>query len=348
MNHLQRHSLTPALLASLALAAGAGTEYEIRVHGEVEYNSISSGPFGAISSGEKVTLSFRVDEDVFLDSPNFPTRGYSIDESSWSLAFESGVAPLQNPYSGFHPMFVIRDNDPAVDGFLVSDNVDVPVPVPLGANGVFGPFAQQFYVTYGGDELPSLDIADAVGSYDFTGLTVFNWTIDDGPFNPLGMVFEDMSIVEVLPGATQGLGCGVNPAGSLGVLSGAPEIGELLTFGVDNPLGTQGAGSLPVVFVGFAPDPAYPCGTPLPGFGMAGPGAAGELLLSPFAPNLTLSGAPWAGSGTPAPVALPLPFVPGLVGISVYVQGALLDFVAAQGVPVGLTEGVEVLIGFGS
>lgn len=339
------------LLSSTVLTgalAHAGTEYEVRIQGQVEFNGISSGPLGSVNPNDAVTLTFRLDEDNFLDSPSFPTRGYFIDPASWALSFPGGTVGLQNPYGGFAPMFVLRDNDPAVDGFLVSDNVDFPVGVPLQFPGAFGPFEHSFLVTYGGELLSSLDIAGAVGTYDFGGLTVFNWTIDDGPFNPLGMLFEQLSITEVAPGAIQPLGCGVNPAGSLSVLSGTPELGEVVSFGVDNPLGTQGAGSLPVLFVGFTPDPATPCGTSLPGFGMLGPGAFGELLLNPLGPSFSLNGAPWAGAGNPAPVDLALPFVPGLVGTAVYVQGALLDFVAAGGVPVGLTEGFELTLGFGS
>ena len=66
--------------------------------------------------------------------------GYLIDKTSWALAFESGTASLQNPYSGPNPMFVLRDNDPAVDGFLVSTSVDFPQGVPLAIAGIFGPF----------------------------------------------------------------------------------------------------------------------------------------------------------------------------------------------------------------
>ena len=51
-----------------------------------------------------------------------------------------------------------------------------------------------FGATYGGSLLSSLDILDAQGTYDFTGLTVFNWAIEDGPFSPLGMVFDDFTI----------------------------------------------------------------------------------------------------------------------------------------------------------
>jgi hypothetical protein len=191
----------PIKLAALLLCAAplsAGTKYQVTISGIVEYNQIGSGFLGTVQANEGVVLSFRLDAENFLNSPNFPTRGYFIESPTWSLQFDSGSLNLQNPYSGFGAMFVLRNNDPAVDGFLVSDNVDNPFGVPLAQNGSFGAFDHSFMATYPGNFLPSLNIADAVGSYDFTGLSVFNWTIDDGPFNPLGMIFDEIKI-EAIP-----------------------------------------------------------------------------------------------------------------------------------------------------
>ena len=47
-------------------------------------------------------------------------------------------------------------------------------------------------------------------------------------------------------------GCGVNPRASLVVLDGDPTIGTTLTFGVDNPLGTQQSGASALVAASFA------------------------------------------------------------------------------------------------
>ena len=197
---MKRLSLTCLSFALFAAPVFAGTEYQITAVGYVDFNGVTSGTLGSLSSGDDVSLSFRVDEDVFVNSASFPTRGYLIDHTSWSLEFEGGSSiDLEMPYSGFGPYFVIRNNDPAVDGFLVSDNVDFPVGVPLDEPGIFGPFEHSFMVTYGGSLLPSLDIADAVGAYGFGGLSVFNWTIDDGPFNPFGVVFQELTIEAITP-----------------------------------------------------------------------------------------------------------------------------------------------------
>jgi endonuclease I len=138
-------------------------------------------------------------------------------------------------------------------------------------------------------------------------------------------------------------GCGINPADSLVLLAGEPVLGTSLTVGVDNPLGTQTVGSLTFLIVSTAPDPAAPCGTPLPGFGMSGP--FGELLVS-IAPGVkvdpVLTGPSWAGPGTPAPIDLALPFSCGLAGLDLWLQGIIVDPFGPR--TFGLTEGRKLTI----
>ena len=141
-------------------------------------------------------------------------------------------------------------------------------------------------------------------------------------------------------------GC-ANPKDSLALLGGLPSIGSTLTFGIDNPIGTQGPGSVPLLAIALDPDPGFPCGTLVPGTGMARPGAAGELLLSLAPPNpiLLLAGPPWSGPGSPAPISVGIPNNVYLTGIDLYVQGILLDPTAALGVDIGLTDALELQIG---
>ncbi|MEM7308014.1 MAG: hypothetical protein AAF682_15150 [Planctomycetota bacterium] len=142
------------------------------------------------------------------------------------------------------------------------------------------------------------------------------------------------------------LGCGVNPAGSL-IVDGLPAIGATTTFKIDNPLGTQPSGSIP--FLGLALNPAPgvpPCGTLIPGLGMAGGGAPGELLLSVAAPDpIGIVGGGFWAPGMPAPINVSTPASCSLLGVSVYVQGVLFDFTPGAAVPVALTEGVRVSVG---
>ena len=193
-----------AVIAMLVTPLQAGTLVMVTAHGEVEFNQIRTPPLGDVSSGEAVTMTFVVDSDIFDNSASFPTRGYIIDQATFSLAFDSATMTLQDPFPATEtPYFVIRDNDPAVDGFFVATNVDFPFGfgVPLNQTGIFGQFKNSYNVTYTGDTVPSLDILDALGTYDFTGLTVFSWTIDDGPFNAMFIIFNQMTIEAVIADA---------------------------------------------------------------------------------------------------------------------------------------------------
>ena len=169
---------------------------QVSITGVVEFNGITSGELGAVDPGDAVEITLSLDSNVFVNSPNFPARGYVIDQSSFSMSLGSANVGLQNPFAaGQTPFFSTRNNDPAVDGFLIPTVVDFPVGVPLDVNGVLGPFDLQFLATCGGNTLDSLDILDSLGTYDLTGLTVFEFGIEDGPFQPLGISYEQLTIV---------------------------------------------------------------------------------------------------------------------------------------------------------
>lgn len=169
------------------------------------------------------------------------------------------------------------------------------------------------------------------------------WLNDPAPLgtDPIEVIISDFRFSPVL--GVFPYGCHVNPVDSLVVLSGSPTTGSPLVLGVDNPVGTQFAGSIPYLMIATTPDPAYPCGLASPGWGMAG--GSGELLLplSPF-PPIFLTGAPWAGSGTPAPFNLFVPNNPALVGVAFYAQGALIDLSPGATVVIGLTEALQLCI----
>lgn len=192
-----------SMLAAGAVALAAATVaqadlYEVSINGEVEFNQISGGGLGSINVGESISYSFLVDSDLFVNG-SFPVRGYEVDQSSFKLSASGGYSGgLASPYPGT-PYFVLRNNDPAVDGFfLTTDNVDgFPAGVATDEVGGFGDFTAQFSVGYTGSTLDSLDIADAVGSYDFTGISSFYFAITDGPFDAMGMIFSDMTITAV-------------------------------------------------------------------------------------------------------------------------------------------------------
>jgi plastocyanin len=139
-------------------------------------------------------------------------------------------------------------------------------------------------------------------------------------------------------------GC-LNPAGSLASVTGAPAVGTTWTVSANNPLATQGAGALAFLAVASAPAAGYPCGLGLPGFGMGGTGAVGELLIDLTPPNPIVTAGPLPWPGAPVNFALPIPSLPELVGAQVYLQGMLVD--VAPGAPVlfGATSGLRATLG---
>lgn len=194
---------TLALAAGAAIAAPAIAANDIRVdiNGTVFSNRARNGVLATVGSNESVTYSFELDSTNFLDSALFPTRGYVIDTTTFSVAFSGGVTiGARDPYpAGQIPYFVLRNNDPAVDGFFLGESVDgFPTAIDTDQPGLLGQFEARFNVTYGNDPLASLNIIDAAGFYDFTGLTVFGMGLnDDFIEDVVGMDFSDMTITVI-------------------------------------------------------------------------------------------------------------------------------------------------------
>lgn len=197
------------LIAMVASASVASTPVQVEITGTVEFNQITVGELEEVMDDAFVSLTFMVHATSFVDSMNFPTRGYIIDASSFNLQIDGVTVGLQNPFPvGQTPYFVIRNDDPAVDGFFVSTDLDFPVGVPTDEAGLITQFMNNFSVAYTDDPLPSLDVLDALGTYDFTGISSFNWALDDGPFQAMLILFAQLEIS--LPPCLGDIdGCGV-------------------------------------------------------------------------------------------------------------------------------------------
>lgn len=179
-----------------------------------------------------------------------------------------------------------------------------------------------------------------------SGAAVLSWT--DLRTSPGDTVVQAISSnAQLVPtrSATTYYGCGLNPTGSLFV-GGGPSLAGTATIFVDNPAATQSVGSLPIVMLTTAPAPGFPCGVPLPGYGMAGGGAPGELLVDPATEVLNWILPPWAGSGFPSSVAVAVPYDVAFVGAQLYLQGALVDFAPGASVPIGLTAAARWTLGY--
>lgn len=190
-----RTLLILSVVAVLAAPVLAGMPVLVTINGEVEFNGIRTAPLNSVQSGDPVQMTFLVDSDMFMDNPRFPTRGYPINQMSFMYMLGGVETRLIDPYpTDQTPYFVIRNNDPGVDGFFLSEGLDFDSPLPLNQPGRFGPFGDAFAVSYPQDRLPSLDILDAFGYYDYIGLSSFYFAITDGPFEAMYIAYVDMTI----------------------------------------------------------------------------------------------------------------------------------------------------------
>ncbi|MBM3976725.1 MAG: hypothetical protein FJ299_07015 [Planctomycetes bacterium] len=314
-----------AFLAALCCAPLASAqEFLVSWKGHVEYNQITSGPLGAVAANDPVVISLRVDAANFVNSTSFPTRGYPAVPGTYSYQIGSVTLGLQSPYPAVPPpMLVLRNNDPAVDGFFLATNVDFPVAIPLNVNGIFGALKAYTTVTYGGTTLSSLDVASAVGTYDYTGLSVFGFAIQDGPFDPVGLIFDKLEITPYTPP-----NCGHSTYGA-----GASSVNTLVLNGVGTP---KVGGLLRAVVPNAAPSGAFfaisAASSSLPIFG-------GVVLVDPTL-LIVFQAAPTGPTG--AGIAKAIPGDPSLAGLDLFVQAAGLEPLYAQGI--ALSNGLKSTI----
>jgi len=197
MNILSKILLGSSLAVGLAMPAAAVTVH-VEVRGSVDYNVIRGGLTG-IPSGAPVVMGFDVDSNAYVDGPTFPTRGYKIDLASFAMDFGGVLLSLDNPQPYADAYFVLRNDDPAVDGFFISQgNVEVPFPLTLHIPGLAPEHDLDFWRTFDTDTtLQSLDILDAVGNYGFENMSSYLWTI--GRFGNPGaeVAYESISITAV-------------------------------------------------------------------------------------------------------------------------------------------------------
>jgi hypothetical protein len=169
------HITALAAGAALAGTVQAGVIIEVEISGQVVFNGIGAPPLGGVTAGDSAVMSFTVDAGNFVDGIPGDTRGYVIDESSFSMVFGGDVSVgLLDPFpAGETPYFTLIDGFPVSDGFFVSTSPLSPGGVPLAQV----PYQAALRLGYTGATLSSLDIADAVGVYDFTGLTSFEFNL---------------------------------------------------------------------------------------------------------------------------------------------------------------------------
>ncbi len=215
-------------LSSLSLAAGV----RVTVTGSIESNSFPANgvnTFGGILAGAPVTLTLELDSTQFLESPNLPgrTRGYVIQPGTMRLRVGTVTAPRLETTPAY---FVLRNNDPRVDGFFLSQGTDIDTEIPLQM--IPANFGVQFSRTFGidtpaptpDDSLTSLNILDAVGSWQLNDLSSYNFAVGIGEINvPLVLAYESITIETLCP-------ADLDDGSGTGASDGAVTINDLLYF----------------------------------------------------------------------------------------------------------------------
>lgn len=179
-----------------------------------------------------------------------------------------------------------------------------------------------------------------------SGLTFTAENLDTQPKEPITTI-TDRSLANGTPmgyfrfrlqNATLVYGSGINPPGSMTVVSGQPSLGQTLTIGLSDPSGTMALPSSTVLVITDDTSPFFPAGFPLQNLGLSMPGAPGEFLLGG---NIVeaIDGPDWNGSTASVPV--PVPNLAGLIGARFWAQGVIYN-----GSPrFGLTDAIELFIG---
>ncbi len=171
---------------------------QIECYGEVEYNQVNNGEFAAVNSGDVVYATFTVDSDDFIDSMTYGVRSYPVNVASFELTIGSvGPIALVDPQpEGLTTYFNLRNDDPGADGFFIANQTEWPNGFPsINVPGQIDPwFNFHWEVGYEGTVLDSRDVLDAVGVYDFTGLTSFYTVIGDSWADAMGLIYDHMII----------------------------------------------------------------------------------------------------------------------------------------------------------
>jgi len=195
MKHLLVLITALTLMASVSLADIVSVEFI----GSVEWNQINQGIFADVNTGDPVYASFTLDSENWVASPGgYGVRGYPIDVGSFDLTIGSvGPVHLVNPQpSSETTYFNLRNADPVADGYFIANDIDWDYNLPkLDVPGGIDPYFTFIWsIGMTEDTFSSLDIMDALGTYDFTGLTSFYTGVKDSWADPIGIIFE-MTII---------------------------------------------------------------------------------------------------------------------------------------------------------
>ncbi len=190
---MKRLLILVALTMLVAFTAQAAP-VTITAVGTVGWNGIQDEPLSDVSAGEMVFMTIQVDSDVYTDGVPDDVRGYDIQFFDVSFASGLGLGLLAGAPDTY---FALIDGYPASDGFFVSSSTSSPGGVPL----VQEPFNFNLDLGYVGETLDNLNILDALGTYNYDGLTRFGfnlWSVF--PDNvAMDIEFQQLIITSPLP-----------------------------------------------------------------------------------------------------------------------------------------------------
>jgi hypothetical protein len=188
---------------SASVSAPAATVHVV-MRGTVEYNQFNSGTFAGVVAGDPIYMRIKLDSNNFLNNPTQPMRGYWFDYTKFFMTVGSVDASLSSSVTTAY--FVIRNNHPAVDGFIISTIVGLGNP-PLLDMTPSGYGIGWYWTLADATTLSSLDLLDALGTYGYPNISVYNWAVQ---FNEISypMYFNPPETVPsfalCLPGDTNG------------------------------------------------------------------------------------------------------------------------------------------------
>ena len=281
------------------------------------------------------------------DAWGFSLRAFD-HTGSWLPGFPASVSasPAKQPsvadLDGDGAVEIVLDGDSLTHGYLA---VEVDGTTGWGSSFLGGTGASSKGSQLNLDDLDAdglLELAAVFHQGSTSSLYVYDTSLPTDPeVAPLATYrhghTRSGSVGAPLEARVHAYGCGTNPAGSLTVAGGDALPGSPFDLAIQDPTGTRGPG-LAVVAVAGAPDPAFPCGTPVPGVGLAG--GAGEVLVALAPAPLLLGPVAYTGPGTSSTLAAAIPTGPGFIGLHLYLQGVLVDPAG-----LGVTNGLDVRVG---
>jgi hypothetical protein len=208
MEIVMRLTAAATLLAALlAGSAQAAPDVRVTVTGVVESNGFATGTFAGIPAGAPVTMTIDLDSTDFLDSPNLPgrTRGYRFTRDRFSLRVGNVTTSLRISPAP-QAFFCLRNNDPRVDGFFLSQGTDIDVQIPLQMTP--NNYGIAFSRTFGNippvgpdPTLQNLNLRDAVGTWAFDNISSYNFTVElNDNITPLILAYQTITIALIPQG----------------------------------------------------------------------------------------------------------------------------------------------------